>query len=211
MTVLDHATTTIEVSVVAANSLFRGGLAYALGRTGGLSVVHQAGALAELPPSATASLLVIDLHGSPLGDDVVAALATRDGPAVTLWPPAGPVDLAAMARGGVHALITREADTPELLTAVDAARRGAFYVSPEMLDAALGSPAPAAAGMRHNLTVREVEVLRYLTEGFTHGQISRRMGLTEATVSTYVKRIRHKLHAGNKAELTRLAIERGYV
>jgi DNA-binding NarL/FixJ family response regulator len=35
------------------------------------------------------------------------------------------------------------------------------------------------------------------------------MGLTEATVSTYVKRIRSKLNVGNKADLTRTAIELG--
>jgi hypothetical protein len=35
------------------------------------------------------------------------------------------------------------------------------------------------------------------------------MGLTEATVSTYVKRIRNKLNVGNKAELTRMAIRFG--
>ena len=44
-----------------------------------------------------------------------------------------------------------------------------------------------------------------------HSQIANRMGLTEATVNTYAKRIRAKLNAGNKAELTRIAIELGHV
>ncbi|MEK8143043.1 LuxR C-terminal-related transcriptional regulator [Streptomyces sp. M10(2022)] len=39
--------------------------------------------------------------------------------------------------------------------------------------------------------------------------MARRMDLTEATVSTYVKRIRNKLNVGNKADLTRKAIELG--
>jgi ATP/maltotriose-dependent transcriptional regulator MalT len=45
--------------------------------------------------------------------------------------------------------------------------------------------------------------------GLTHRQIARRMMLTEATVSTYVKRIRNKLGVGNKADLTRKAFELG--
>jgi len=36
------------------------------------------------------------------------------------------------------------------------------------------------------------------------------MGLAETTINTYVKRIRHKLNVGNKAELTRPAIDLGY-
>jgi DNA-binding CsgD family transcriptional regulator len=37
------------------------------------------------------------------------------------------------------------------------------------------------------------------------------MGLSQATVNTYAKRIRAKLKVGNKAELTRVAIELGYL
>jgi DNA-binding CsgD family transcriptional regulator len=34
------------------------------------------------------------------------------------------------------------------------------------------------------------------------------MGVSRTTVDTYVERIRAKLHVGNKAELTRAALER---
>jgi DNA-binding CsgD family transcriptional regulator len=34
------------------------------------------------------------------------------------------------------------------------------------------------------------------------------MGVSRATVDTYVERIRAKLHVGNKAELTRAAFQR---
>jgi DNA-binding CsgD family transcriptional regulator len=37
------------------------------------------------------------------------------------------------------------------------------------------------------------------------------MGLTEATVNTYAKRLRAKLNVGNKAQLTRVAIELGHL
>jgi len=35
------------------------------------------------------------------------------------------------------------------------------------------------------------------------------MGISPATIDTYIKRIRHKLGPGNKADLTRRAIEFG--
>ena len=59
------------------------------------------------------------------------------------------------------------------------------------------------------LAPRESETLGWLAVGLTHRQIAGHMGLTEATVSTYVKRIRSKLQVGNKAELTRMAIGLG--
>ncbi|GAA3668191.1 hypothetical protein GCM10022224_035510 [Nonomuraea antimicrobica] len=56
------------------------------------------------------------------------------------------------------------------------------------------------------LTEREREVLRRISQGLTHGQIATRLGISRHTVDTYVKRIRAKLGAGNKAELTRAAL-----
>jgi DNA-binding NarL/FixJ family response regulator len=74
------------------------------------------------------------------------------------------------------------------------------------LHSELRRPATAPASA---LARRELETLRWIAAGLTHGQIARRMDLTEATVSTYVKRIRSKLNVGNKADLTRKAIELG--
>ena len=56
------------------------------------------------------------------------------------------------------------------------------------------------------LAPREIETLRWIALGFTHAQIATRMGLSQATVNTYAKRIRAKLAVGNKAELTRAAV-----
>ena len=56
------------------------------------------------------------------------------------------------------------------------------------------------------LSDRERQVLGYVASGLTHGQTARRMFLTKATVDTYVDRIRRKLGAGNKADLTRAAL-----
>jgi DNA-binding NarL/FixJ family response regulator len=61
------------------------------------------------------------------------------------------------------------------------------------------------------LTPRETQTLHAVAQCLTHAQAARRLGVTEATVNTYVKRLRAKLNAGNKAELTRIAIERGHM
>lgn len=56
------------------------------------------------------------------------------------------------------------------------------------------------------LSPREREVVAYIAAGFTHEQTARRTGLSRHTIDTYMKRIRAKLHVGNKAELTLVAM-----
>ena len=46
-----------------------------------------------------------------------------------------------------------------------------------------------------------------IAQGMTHKQIGTRLNLTKSTVDTYVYRLRQKLGGGNKAQLTRLAID----
>jgi DNA-binding NarL/FixJ family response regulator len=120
----------------------------------------------------------------------------------------GPV--AAALRAGAHGCVSRLSDEGELLSAVETVARGGIHVDPVLaghFHAELRRPRTAAAPPE--LARREVETLRWLAAGLTHRQIARRMALTEATVSTYVKRIRSKLGVGNKADLTRKAFELG--
>jgi DNA-binding NarL/FixJ family response regulator len=117
--------------------------------------------------------------------------------------------VAAALRAGAHGCVSRAAEEDELLGALDTVARGGIHVDPVLagqLHAELRQPRPAAPPA---LARREVETLRWLAAGLTHRQIARRMALTEATVSTYVKRIRNKLGVGNKADLTRKAFELG--
>jgi DNA-binding NarL/FixJ family response regulator len=73
-----------------------------------------------------------------------------------------------------------------------------------------GEAAPSSArrseALWRSLSEREEQVLSQISRGLTHGQIATRLGISPHTVDTYVKRIRAKLGAGNKAELTRAAL-----
>ncbi|MFE4577312.1 response regulator transcription factor [Streptomyces chartreusis] len=69
---------------------------------------------------------------------------------------------------------------------------------------ATGSRESAVTAPR--LSPREQEVLRQIATGMTHSQVAYRIGISQHTVDTYVKRIRAKLGVGNKAQLVRAAI-----
>lgn len=169
------------VAVVAADPIVRAGLARMLSAAPGLAVRHELADLAALRGHRP-SLVVLDLY---------------DRPPAASWDELR-----------VVALVRPQDPAVDLVLAVEAVRRGGVYVTAELL-AVL--PGPATTAREPRLTDREAETLRWVAQGLTHSQIGRRMGLTESTVNTYVKRIRAKLHAGNKAELTRRAIELGFV
>jgi DNA-binding NarL/FixJ family response regulator len=119
--------------------------------------------------------------------------------------------VAAVLRSGPVGIVSRTTDPDELLLAIEAVTRGGSYICTEMVAAiSSGAESPTDPG-KPELAPRELETATLLAEGLTHRQISRRMGVTEATVSTYVKRLRAKLNVGNKAELTRRVIELGHV
>ena len=75
-----------------------------------------------------------------------------------------------------------------------------------LLCAAQAPPPQPAQPSRPRISPREREVLGWISSGLTHGQTATRMGITKATVDTYVERLRRKLGAGNKADLTRAAV-----
>jgi DNA-binding NarL/FixJ family response regulator len=136
----------------------------------------------------------------PVADETVLAETTVP---VVILPAEVVADPLALIAAGARAVI---ADERELDAAREAVRSGGAYLSPAILarlDAA-AEPAP-------RLGPREVETLRYIVAGLTHRQTARQLGVTEETVNTYAKRLRRKLGAANKAELTRKAAELGYV
>lgn len=50
------------------------------------------------------------------------------------------------------------------------------------------------------ITAREKEVLQFLAEGMTYGQIAGKLDITAETVKKHLKNIYRKLGAGNKIE-----------
>lgn len=136
----------------------------------------------------------------PLADESVLARAAF---AVVLVPEGAAADPLALVAAGARAVIAAE---EELGAAREAMAAGGSYLSP-----AVSSSVESRSELRPRLGPREVETLRYLVSGLTHRQTARQLGVTEETVNTYAKRLRRKLGAGNKAELTRRAAELGYV
>ena len=61
-----------------------------------------------------------------------------------------------------------------------------------------------------NLSIREIEVMKFTANGCTAKQIAKLTGLTHRTVEAYVVNIRKKLAAKNVAHAVFIASRRNY-
>lgn len=201
------------LAVVCGSPMLLSGLERLLADVPGITVRCSVSSVARLRAcDPDPDLVIIDVSGLPsmrVDTSFWAALPGRRG-AVMLCRPEDPPDLVTALRSGVRGFLTHACQASELVSVVRTAWRGGVQVSPDLarsLSAHFGS---AGSGSQGRLSHREAETLRLVAAGLTHRQISRRLGVTETTVSTYVRRIRIKLDAGNKADLTRIAIQLGY-
>jgi DNA-binding NarL/FixJ family response regulator len=128
-------------------------------------------------------------------------------------------------RAGARSVVSTATERTQLRIALDVAATGGFYLCPTLsarLRAGAGPTCAPGLGPvrdrarsrgphRPRLAPREAATLELIAQGLTHAQAARRLGISEATVNTYLTRIRSKLDVRNKAELTREAITLGLV
>lgn len=201
------------VGVVDAQPVRRTGMQLLIEGEPDLRVVASVASVAEFDAAETpCDVVVFDM---PLRSDegalaIISHLADVSRPLVISSWDQSPTLLAAI-RAGACACVSRQADPEAVAVAMRVVAEGGFYLCDRThvpLRAELSrQPGEDASG----LGPREVETLRWIARGFTQAQIASRMGLSPATVNTYAKRIRAKLKATNKAELTRIAIELGHL
>lgn len=112
---------------------------------------------------------------------------------------------------GAAGYLTKESAPEELVRAIERVMAGHKYLSAGMSRAiadGLGGPPPAP---HEQLSDRELEVLRLLAAGRPITAISRQLGLSPKTVTTYRARLLHKLRMRSNAELTFYATQHGLV
>jgi DNA-binding NarL/FixJ family response regulator len=202
----------LRLAVVDDHPVARLGITALLADVGDLTVAASVATVAELPRDAQgrvdADLLLLDLYQAD-GRPALSAITELSGqlPVLVLSASRAPADVLAAMQAGACGYLTKQAGAEGYATAIRTVAAGGFYLSAQLADliqaATLGQP---AARPTETLSPREQEALGYIARGFTHQQTATRMGVSKATVDTYIARIRTKLQLGNKAELALAAL-----
>jgi DNA-binding NarL/FixJ family response regulator len=123
---------------------------------------------------------------------------------------ADPEVVRACTDAGAKGFVLKSAPAEELLRAVRAVAAGDTFVGETALEPA---PAESAAGgnERSLLSKREREVLQLLANGRTNDETAQEVGLSPATVRTYVENAMHKLKADSRTHAVAVAVRLGLI
>lgn len=115
---------------------------------------------------------------------------------------------------GACGYVLKSAPPEELLTAIEAAREGGSYVSAgfgeEVIDSVRKWPEKSTR-IVIELTVRQRQILQLIAEGKQNKEIAQILHVSAKTVEFHRSRLMTRLGAHSVAELTRFAIEEGFV
>jgi two-component system response regulator DesR len=156
------------------------------------------------------TIAVVDVRMPRLTGVEIAARVSRSSPdtKVILYTAFGDRALLTEALdAGVRGFVLKEAPLDDLVRAVDMVAGGAVYVDPVLA----GVLASVESEKMPQLTKREREVLRALSDGLTNEQIGKQLFLSPETVRTHVQKAMRKLEADTRTQAVALALRQSLI
>ena len=208
----------MKLMVVDDHPVFRDGMAALLKQAAEDTIVLQAPecatafALADAHPDIDAVFVDLMMPGLT-GDLAVREFGRRrpDLPVILLSSSENPSDVRRALNAGALGYIPKSASAQTLLSALKLVLSGNIYVPPLMaqsVDATAlpGIPPPPAAALAE-LTERQIDVLKLISDGLSNRDISTRLGIAEKTVKAHVAAIFRTLNVVNRTQAANAARE----
>lgn len=115
-------------------------------------------------------------------------------------------------QAGANGYVLKTAEPEDLVDAVRALHEGQSALDPAILGKVLSHlSGRAPAGAVEPLSVREIEVLRLVGQGFTNKAIGRHLGISDRTVQGHLANVYGKLAVNNRTEAVTRAIQLGLI
>ncbi|WP_045822088.1 response regulator [Williamsia herbipolensis] len=220
---MTDVTTTCRVFLVDDHAVFRSGVRAELATASGISIVGEAGTVADAVAGiveATPDVVLLDVH-MPDGGGVAVVRGVADSriaqPPVFLALSVSDAaeDVIATIRAGARGYVTKTIAGTELADAVRRVADGDAVFSPRLAGFVLDSftgrspmPEPHLDPELDSLTPRELEVLRLLARGYTYREIAEDLFISVKTVETHASNVLRKTQQSNRNALTRWAANR---
>lgn len=210
---------TLRVLIADDHPLFRDGIVSLL-EAAGMEVVGQAGngrEALQVARQTRPDVVLMDVH-MPEVDGIEATRALKaelpDIDVVMLTASSEDEHLVSALQAGAQGYLLKNMTSDEFLSMLQGLGRGEAPLSRSMTgrlfrEVARSADAPAARDAL--LTERELELLRWVAEGYVNKEIAREMSISENTVKYHLKNVMQKLHVRNRAEAVARAVQQNYL
>jgi two-component system invasion response regulator UvrY len=206
----------IRVLLVDDHAVVREGYRRLLERDESLAVVGEAAAMADalmLDAQLQPDVIVLDIALPGVsGIEILRRLIARRPDARVL--------MFSMYQDGIYAThamnagafgYLSKASAPDLLvSAVRTVAAGSRYMSPDV-QLAMTTQSATARQLANALSIRELEVLRLLAQGYGVEAVAARLGLSPKTAANHQSSIKQKLGAGSALQLILIAQQFGLI
>ncbi len=211
----------MNILIIDDHALFRVGLEGLLDRRA-IKVVAQTGDGNEglkLARELDVDVILLDLRMPGMGGmEVLRQIRGRgiETPVVMLTTSSDERDLVESLRYGAQGYLLKDMEPDDLVVALRDVVQGKTVVAPgltgvlaKVVQQGESAELRAAPSPFDELTPREREILRHLSEGQSNKVIARNLGISDGTVKLHVKSILRKLNVHSRVEAAVMAVERG--
>ena len=123
-----------------------------------------------------------------------------------------------LVRAGATGYLLKDSESSQIVAAIRAIYRGESLIHPSVASKILAEfslmaqkKGKKSAWAEHDLTEREITVLRLVADGKTNKEIANSLDLSEKTVKNHVRNIFHKLQVYDRTQAAILAIRKGLI
>lgn len=207
----------IQVLIVEDQEIIRKSLSIVLGLAPDIEVVGTAengkDAIDQISKSKP-DLVLMDIH-MPIMDGVEATVYIKEK-----WPEVKVIVLTTFQQmqyvlgalnAGAEGYILKAIDPLDLAGAIRLVHRGETMITQEvaktLFSRSLGTANPKESD--YGLTERELQVLKYISDGMANRAIADRMHLSEGTIKNYISNAYSKLNVHNRASAMKKASDEG--
>jgi two-component system, NarL family, response regulator DegU len=218
----------IQVQVISQQSLFRNGIQHSLSTFPDISVAGTAeisdsiiATIDNLPPD----VILLDIDSSPEPALALGRKIKQHAPSIGIIVLASnPSDeqLLEVLKGQAASYLSKETTAEQLLETIRKVARGEHPINesltthPKVAEQVLLqfqelSRRTQAEQYISPLTPREMEILKYIGQGYLNKQIANELGISEQTIKNHVTSILRKLNANARTEAVVLALKQGLI